>query len=178
MRVLEDHYVAQVTIVPGNALATDLRRFHILWNACHAPCPSFPGFQYGWRNRDDFSLDRRQPGRKARVEGQQVGMFRKARLVCANVLVEREFEIRLLEVFIARFATVNSQAQVIGTEREDAGLLSEPDFISEGQELALALLLQPRCGARHFDCRAIDSRVDSAMLMATSWDSRVFRRLG
>ena len=78
-------------------------------------------------------------------------MFSKPRLVCANVLVEREFEIRLLEVLIARFAIVGARSRVMLPSTGGWVLLPEPDFLGERQQLALALLLQPRCGARHFN---------------------------
>jgi hypothetical protein len=60
-------------------------------------------------------------------------MFGKPRLVCADVLVQREFEIRLLEVLIARFAVVSVFVQSCYRVRENWVLLAEADFVGERQ---------------------------------------------
>ncbi len=60
-------------------------------------------------------------------------MFGKPRLVCANMLVQRQLEVRLLEVLIAKFAIVGVVLESCYRGRGDWVLLAEPDFVGESQ---------------------------------------------
>ncbi len=60
-------------------------------------------------------------------------MFGKPRLVCANVLIQRELEVRLLEVLIAKVAIVGAFLESCYRVRENWVLLAEADFVGERQ---------------------------------------------